>query len=116
LLLADEPTGELDTETGLEVYELLRRMSHEGGLSVLVVTHDVALAVRSDRVVRLEDGRTATERRKGASEVLTVDERGGVRLPRDLLLQAGIGRHVRAQTTEDGILLSPEEAAGEVGS
>jgi putative ABC transport system ATP-binding protein len=109
LLLADEPTGELDTETGLEVYELLRRMSHEGGLSILVVTHDVALSQRTDRVVRLEDGRTATERRRGSSEVLTVDDRGAVQLPRDLLIEAGIERHVRAQRVEDGILLSPEE-------
>ena len=41
------------TENSLEVYELLRRLAHDGGLSILVVTHDVALAQRTDRVVRL---------------------------------------------------------------
>src|SRR3989304_4552471 len=47
LLLADEPTGELDTERSLQVYDLLRRLCNEGGLTVVGVTHDVALASRA---------------------------------------------------------------------
>ena len=105
LLLADEPTGELDTETSLEIYDLLRRMCHEAGLSILVVTHDVALAQRSDRVVRLADGRMATQGRLGEAELLTIDQRGIVQLPRDMLLAAGIDREVRAKLTDEGILL-----------
>lgn len=109
LLLADEPTGELDTETSLEIYDLLRSMSHDGGLSVLVVTHDVALAKRTDRVVRLADGRIATQRRLGArDEVIAVDSRGTVQLSRDMLLAAGIDDQVRAEVVEGGILLRPE--------
>lgn len=107
LLLADEPTGELDTETSLGIYELLRRMSHEGGLSVLVVTHDVALAQRTDRVVRLADGRMATQGRFETHELLAIDRRGMVQLPRDLLIEAGIGDQVMARLVEEGILLEP---------
>jgi ABC-type lipoprotein export system ATPase subunit len=109
LLLADEPTGELDTETSLEIYELLRRMSHEGGLTVLVVTHDVAMAKRSDKVVRLADGRMATQRRGSDVELLSIDGRGMVQIPRDMLLEAGIGEHVLAQVVDDGLLLRRDE-------
>jgi putative ABC transport system ATP-binding protein len=111
LLLADEPTGELDTETSLEIYELLRTLSHEGGLSILVVTHDVALAKRSDRVVRIADGRISTQGRRGQTELIAVDQRGTVQLPRDMLLEAGIGDRVRAKVVDDGILLQREDAA-----
>ena len=107
LLLADEPTGELDTETSLGIYELLRRMSHEGGLSVLVVTHDVALAQRTDRVVRLADGRMATQGGSESHELLAVDRRGMVQLPRELLIQAGIEDEVTARLVDEGILLEP---------
>jgi len=107
LLLADEPTGELDTETSLGIYELLRRMSHEGGLSVLVVTHDVALAQRTDRVVRLADGRMATQGRFETHELLAIDRRGMVQIPRELLIAAGIDNQVQARVVDEGILLEP---------
>ncbi|MCL1693967.1 MAG: ABC transporter ATP-binding protein [Actinomycetia bacterium] len=109
LLLADEPTGELDTETSLEIYELLRGLSHQGGLSVLVVTHDVALAQRTDRIVRIADGRIATQGRMGQEELVAIDQRGMVQLPRDMLIESGIGDHVRVKLIDDGILLQPEE-------
>lgn len=57
LLLADEPTGNLDTQTADEVFELFRRFNRERGLTVLVVTHDPRLAERCDRTIRLVDGR-----------------------------------------------------------
>jgi ABC-type lipoprotein export system ATPase subunit len=107
LLLADEPTGELDTGTSLGIYELLRRMSHEGGLSVLVVTHDVALAQRTDRVVRLADGRMATQGRFETHELLAIDRRGMIQIPRELLIAAGIDNQVQARVVDEGILLEP---------
>ena len=109
VLLADEPTGELDTETSLEIYDLLRGLSHQGGLSVLVVTHDVALALRTDRVVRIADGRIATQGRHGQEELIAIDQRGMVQLPREMLIESGIGDHVRVKLVDDGILLQPEE-------
>ena len=107
LLLADEPTGELDTETSLEIYELLRGLNVEG-LSILVVTHDVVLAKRSDRVVRLTDGRLASQG-VGEEYHVTVDASGAVALPRDLLLAAGVERAASAKLTPEGILIEPRE-------
>ncbi len=108
LLLADELTGELDTETSLEIFELLRQLSHEGGLSVLVVTHDVAIAQRTDRVIRIADGRIATQSRRGATEHASVDNRGMVQLPRDMMIEAGITDQIRLKVVPEGILLQPE--------
>lgn len=56
LLLADEPTGQLDSETGQSVIALLRDLVHESGSAALVATHDPALVSFADRVVRLRDG------------------------------------------------------------
>ena len=60
VLLADEPTGNLDSTSGGQVLELLDRMNREG-LTLIVVTHDPAVARRADRVIVLEDGRLARE-------------------------------------------------------
>ena len=57
VILADEPTGNLDTQTGAEIMALLRRLNRERGVTVLLVTHDPAAAAVTDRVIRLRDGR-----------------------------------------------------------
>jgi len=56
-LLADEPTGNLDTKTAADVFELLRCFNEQFGCAVLVVTHDPRLAETCDRTVTLVDGR-----------------------------------------------------------
>lgn len=56
LLLADEPTGELDTQTGEEIMQLLRTLNHQRGLTLLVVTHNPEVAKRANRVVTIRDG------------------------------------------------------------
>lgn len=63
LLLADEPTGNLDTQTADEVFELFRRFNRDRNLAVLVVTHDPRLAGRCDRVIRLVDGHIVSDQR-----------------------------------------------------
>lgn len=60
LLLADEPTGNLDSRTSDEIYHLLQSLHQRHGLTMVVVTHSETLAGRLDRIVRMEDGRLAT--------------------------------------------------------
>jgi lipoprotein-releasing system ATP-binding protein len=60
VLLADEPTGNLDEATGLELHQLLKEMHTEHGLTSVIVTHNPVLAASCDRVVRLEGGRIAS--------------------------------------------------------
>jgi len=69
LLLADEPTGNLDTATGAAIVDLLFALNRERGTTLLLVTHDAALAERADRVVSLRDGRIAGERRRAPALV-----------------------------------------------
>ncbi len=61
LLLADEPTGNLDSRTGEEIIALLERLRREQGVTIVLVTHDAAIARRADRLVRLRDGRIDAE-------------------------------------------------------
>ncbi len=56
LILADEPTGNLDTETGNEILALFHRLRDEAGVSFLIVTHDDEVAATADRVIRMKDG------------------------------------------------------------
>jgi lipoprotein-releasing system ATP-binding protein len=56
LLLADEPTGNLDERTGAEMHKLIRRLQQEDGLTAVIVTHNTQLAAQCDRVLRLENG------------------------------------------------------------
>ncbi|MDP1536916.1 MAG: ABC transporter ATP-binding protein [Burkholderiales bacterium] len=62
LVLADEPTGNLDTHSSDSIFELLRRFNREQGTALLIVTHDPRLAARCDRIVELVDGQIAADR------------------------------------------------------
>lgn len=66
ILLADEPTGNLDLETGEKVIDLMFDLQRRQGATLLLITHDVALARRCDRIVRLADGRVIAEERAAA--------------------------------------------------
>jgi lipoprotein-releasing system ATP-binding protein len=57
LVLADEPTGNLDTATGEQVFELMREFNREWGTTFIVITHDPRIAERADRILRIVDGR-----------------------------------------------------------
>ena len=108
LLLADEPTGELDAEAGAEIVELLVGLAREAGAAMLVVTHDPAVAAATDRTIHIRDGRLAAE---GTSRpVLIVDEQGWLRLPRGLREDAGVRERVRAQATWGKVELLAEDA------
>lgn len=75
ILLADEPTGSLDSEAGRLVLDLIERLRAESGLTVVLVTHDADVAARADRVVRMLDGRALAPEAEGPEAVL-VDSTG----------------------------------------
>ena len=57
IIMGDEPTGNLDSKNSDNVYSIFRELSHEKGLSLLIVTHDLDFAKRTDRIITMEDGR-----------------------------------------------------------
>lgn len=61
VLFADEPTGNLDGHAGREVLSLMRYVSHELGVTLIMVTHDLAIAEQSQRIIRIEDGRIVAD-------------------------------------------------------
>jgi len=70
IVWADEPTGDLDSENAAEIVELMRRLNIERGLTFLVVTHDIAVGQKTDRIIRMLDGRVAEEQRLEVPHVL----------------------------------------------
>ncbi len=75
LVLADEPTGNLDTQSGDQVFALLREFNREQGTAFLIVTHDTRLAARCDRTIELVDGRIQSDHASPAVPVRGGDER-----------------------------------------
>jgi ABC-type lipoprotein export system ATPase subunit len=73
LLLADEPTGELDSVTAAEILALLRQLNQQLGLTIILVTHDVAIAAEMDRTLAIRDGRTSTETIRREAPVVAPD-------------------------------------------
>ncbi len=63
LVLADEPTGNLDTKAAQTVFDLMRQVNRSHGTTVLIVTHNHALAAQCDRIIELVDGRIVSDRR-----------------------------------------------------
>jgi ABC-type lipoprotein export system ATPase subunit/bifunctional DNA-binding transcriptional regulator/antitoxin component of YhaV-PrlF toxin-antitoxin module len=118
LLLADEPTGELDTATAQTLYDLLRTLNKQLGLTMIIVSHDPGIAMHVDRVVAVRDGKLASETvrvQKSDSdehhlvELAVVDAAGRLQIPREYLEQFNIRRRVQVELTEAGILLRPPE-------
>ncbi len=101
LLLADEPSGELDAVNAAEVYRLIRELVRETGGTAVVVSHDPGSEQIADRVVRIRDGRLSQESVDGG-EALVVGRGGWVHLPGELL--DGI-THVRARQEEGELVL-----------
>ena len=116
LLLADEPTGELDSATAQTIYDLLRRLNKQLGLTMVIVSHDPGIARHVDRVVAVRDGKLASETlrvQKADSdehhlvELAVVDAAGRLQIPREYLEQFNIRRRVQVELTEEGILIRP---------
>jgi ABC-type lipoprotein export system ATPase subunit len=63
LILADEPTGNLDSRTSVEIMEILQRLNRERGLTVVLITHEADIAEYAERVVAFRDGRVVKDER-----------------------------------------------------
>jgi putative ABC transport system ATP-binding protein len=127
LLLADEPTGELDTATAKMIYDLFRDLNRNLGLTIVIVSHDPGIAQHVDRVVAVRDGKLASEsvRLKPApnsikdglhedhphafEELAILDSAGRLSIPREHLDQFHIRRRVRLEIIDEGILIRPPE-------
>ncbi len=119
VLLADEPTGELDSTTSAAVFELLRSINREAGTSIVAVTHDPLVAEHVTRTVRIRDGRTSTEtvrrterseagdHRVVAEEFAVLDRAGRLQLPRAHIEKLGLEDRVRLRLEEDHVGLWP---------
>ena len=123
LLLADEPTGELDSSTAQDVFSALRTANTELGVTMLVVTHDPAVSSQVRRTIAIRDGKTSSETIRHeatdeggtttlhAREYATLDRAGRVQLPREMIRRLGIRNRVELQEEPDHIGVWPDQAA-----
>jgi putative ABC transport system ATP-binding protein len=120
VLFADEPTGELDTTTSHEVFELLRRVNEELGTTIVIVTHDALVSEQVQRTVAIRDGRTSTEtvRRTALSdtgehemiseEFAVLDRAGRLQLPKTHVAALGLKDRVRLRLEGDHVEIWPD--------
>lgn len=121
LVLADEPTGELDTATSQEVFDALRTANREAGTTVVVVTHDPTVSGQVERTVAIRDGRTSSEvlRRRSADDLTDVtheefavmDRAGRVQVPREYREALALTHRVRLALEADHVSLWPDAGA-----
>jgi ABC-type lipoprotein export system ATPase subunit len=124
LLLADEPTGELDDATAAEILDLFGTINDEMGTTVLIVTHDPDIAYKVGRVVMIRDGKMSTEIRRRVTyqrlsgmpereqpleEFILVDGSGRIQIPADMLERLRFKERARIEITDGGVRLVPEE-------
>jgi ABC-type lipoprotein export system ATPase subunit len=120
VLFADEPTGELDSVTAHEVFDLLRSLNQELGVTIVVVTHDPLVSEQVSRTIAIRDGRTSAEtlRRRAvtaagdhhviAEEYAVLDRVGRLQLPRAQVEALGLERRVRLVLEADHIEIWPD--------
>jgi AbrB family looped-hinge helix DNA binding protein len=133
LLLADEPTGEVDTKTAELIYQIFHSLQEEFGLTTLIVSHDTQLAKHVDRVIAIRDGKISAEMVRqqnilynsnqpdlsatllaGESdnqhvELTVVDSSGRLQIPKNLRDQFNIRDRVLLEGVTDGVLIRPVE-------
>jgi len=127
MLLADEPTGEVDSATALTIYKTFQSLNRELGVTTLIVSHDPGIAQHVNRVVAIRDGRLAAEtvrqprvRKEGEAqtdehhhaadtfeELIVLDAAGRLQVPKAYLEKFNIKGRVRLEVTEEGILIRP---------
>jgi putative ABC transport system ATP-binding protein len=137
LLLADEPTGEVDTNTALGIFKVFQDLNKQYGLTTIIVSHDATIARHVNRVVAIRDGKTSSETVRqqpiqpasavpadaAASaaqprheevvfeEVTLLDSAGRLQVPREYLEKFQIKGRVHLEITADGIMIRPAETS-----
>ena len=115
VVLCDEPTGELDSLTTMEIIEFFKEMNEEFGKTMIVVTHDMRFEKQTDRAYRILDGmisgmRKTSKEKPGVREELTVvDSYGNLRLPRGVIDSLKIKRHAKIRVLPDHARIYPVE-------
>ncbi len=112
LLLADEPTGELDAANGRAVLTLIAELARAEGATVIVVSHDPAAAAAADRTVRMRDGRIVEELGAAPGGGIVVGRSGWLSLPPALLHEAGISDRAQVRIADGGLLVSATGTPG----
>lgn len=107
VVFADEPTGAVDTRTADTIYELFHKLNKELGITIIIVTHDMALAGRVDRTVLISDGKVSTEKLKKhpAMEYTVLDKAHRIKLTDEMLEAAGIESNKVRVDVQDGRLV-----------
>jgi ABC-type lipoprotein export system ATPase subunit len=125
LLLADEPTAELDGANARELLDDLTSLLRDLGTAAIMVTHDEQLERHVDRVIQIRDGRTSTERRwlarpngdrEVADELVILDRAGRLQLPQAHVEKLGLRDRVRVHLDGDSIRITPEEKSDDAAS
>ncbi|MFC1948760.1 ABC transporter ATP-binding protein [Chloroflexota bacterium] len=122
LLLADEPTGELDSQSSSNVLDVFRFLNDTYGVTVVIVTHDISITNKVQRVVTIRDGRTSLESVRGLAslhaeaesqetydEFIVLDGVGRLQLPREYVDKLKLKGRVRVMLEEDHVTVWPEE-------
>ncbi len=131
LLLADEPTGELDSTTSNQVYDLFKSLNEEDNLTICIVSHDPEIALHVKRVVQIRDGKFASETvqrdvaaaakgKRGLAEggslesldgrfeeLIVLDSAGRLQIPKHFRDDLGFASRVEMEVLDDGIFIRP---------
>lgn len=133
LILADEPTGEVDSQTALMIFDILKRLNSELGITLLIVSHDPGIARHVNRVIAIRDGKLSTEtiRQNGSNpgsnastdnakpeqdggpaedhfkELTVLDSAGRLQIPKEYLEKLNIKGRVELELQDDGVMIRP---------
>lgn len=123
ILLADEPTGAVDSKTSGQIFRLFRKLNQNLGITILIVTHDIGLADKVNRVIMISDGKISTEKirkdiactwndgeKNTQEEYVILDRARRLQLSEEVLEQAGISSNKVSIAVEDGkVVITPQK-------